>query len=140
MNKSHKINVEYPPPPKKITLENMPQQKFHFGLLDDFPHLIWVEPLSFKYAPFSVWIFQIRTGWISNGFIKIAFSIPHTAFESCEGKVLALRRDKELVEEIKSGEHAGVLLDITCFYAEQGGQIYDEGFITKQGDEVRERE
>ena len=52
--------------------------------------------------------------------------------------MLALHRDKEFVEEIKSGEHAGVLLDTTCFYAEQGGQIYDEGFITKTEDEVRE--
>ena len=60
------------------------------------------------------------------------------AFESCEGTVLALHRNKEFVEEIKSGEHAGVLLDSTCFYAEQGGQIFDEGFITKIGDEVRE--
>ena len=54
--------------------------------------------------------------------------------------MLALHCDKKFVEEIKSGEHAGVLLDTTCFYAEQGGQIYDEGFITKTGDEVRERE
>ena len=53
--------------------------------------------------------------------------------------MLALHHDKEFVDEIKSGEHAGVLLDTTCFYAEQGGQIYDEGFITKIGDEVSER-
>ena len=63
-------------------------------------------------------------------------NITISAFESCEGTVLALHRDKEFVDEIKSGEHAGVLLDTTCFYAEQGGQIYDEGFITKIGDEV----
>ena len=66
--------------------------------------------------------------------------IDTAAFESCEGTVLALHHDKEFVEEIKSGEHAGVLLDTTCFYAEQGGQIYDEGFITKIGDEVSEGE
>ena len=54
--------------------------------------------------------------------------------------MLALHHDKEFVEEIRSGEHAGVLLDTTCFYAEQGGQIYDEGFITKIGDEVSEGE
>ena len=51
--------------------------------------------------------------------------------------MLALHYDKKFVDEIKSGEHAGVLLDTTCFYAEQGGQIFDEGFITKTGDEVR---
>ena len=51
--------------------------------------------------------------------------------------MLALRSHKEFVDEISGGELAGVLLDCTCFYAEQGGQIYDEGFITKVGDEVR---
>ena len=54
--------------------------------------------------------------------------------------MLALHHNKQFVDEIKSGEHAGVLLDTTCFYAEQGGQIYDEGFITKIGDEVRGEE
>lgn len=58
------------------------------------------------------------------------------AFESCEGTILALRSNKMFVDKIHSGELAGVLLDTTCFYAEQGGQIYDEGFITKVGDEV----
>ena len=75
-----------------------------------------------------------------NGTLHFDFFDDAIAFESCEGTVLALHRNKEFVEEIKSGEHAGVLLDTTCFYAEQGGQIFDEGFITKIGDEVRARE
>ena len=45
-------------------------------------------------------------------------------FESCTAMVLALRRDKQFVGEVTSQE-CGVLLDRTCFYAEQGGQIYD---------------
>ena len=40
------------------------------------------------------------------------------------------------VDEIVSGQVAGVLIDQTCFYAEQGGQIYDKGFITKCGEDV----
>ena len=50
--------------------------------------------------------------------------------------MVALRYDKEFVDEVCDGQLAGILLDQTCFYAEQGGQIYDTGFITKSGDEV----
>ena len=65
-----------------------------------------------------------------------ALSLSLAAFESCEGKVLALRYNNEFVPEITSGQQAGVLLDRTCFYAEAGGQIYDVGFMSKVGDEV----
>ena len=60
----------------------------------------------------------------------------HPEFQSCEGKVLALRHNKSFVDQVTSGQLVGVLLDQTCFYAEQGGQIYDEGFMMKMGDEV----
>lgn len=63
--------------------------------------------------------------------------LKHSVFHSCESEVVALRCNKEFVDKITSGQLAGVLLDKTCFYAEQGGQIYDEGFIIKSGDEVR---
>ena len=58
-------------------------------------------------------------------------------FDSCDGKVVALQHDKEFVDTITGGQLAGVLLDVTSFYAEQGGQMYDIGFMTKAGDEVR---
>lgn len=58
-------------------------------------------------------------------------------FSGCEGKVVALLYNKEFVDSISEGQLAGVLLDKTCFYAEQGGQLYDTGFMTKTGDEVR---
>jgi len=48
-------------------------------------------------------------------------------------KVLAIRRNKTFVESVKSGEECGLLLDKTCFYPEQGGQIYDEGYMIKEG-------
>ena len=50
--------------------------------------------------------------------------------------MVALRYEKGFVQEVHSGQLVGVLLDQTCFYAEQGGQIFDEGFFTKIGDEV----
>jgi len=56
-------------------------------------------------------------------------------FEACQSTVVALRYNKEFVQEVKSGQECGVLLDKTCFYAEQGGQIYDEGFLVKADDD-----
>ncbi|KAJ9583265.1 hypothetical protein L9F63_022398, partial [Diploptera punctata] len=56
-------------------------------------------------------------------------------FEECRAKVIGLRHSKQFVESVTSGQECGVLLDKTCFYAEQGGQIYDEGFMVKVGDE-----
>lgn len=46
----------------------------------------------------------------------------------------ALRREKTFVEEVHTGQECGVVLDKTCFYAEQGGQIYDEGYLVKEDD------
>lgn len=57
-------------------------------------------------------------------------------FEPVVGTVKAIIFEKEFVNEVTSGSHCGVLLDKTCFYAEQGGQIYDQGFMTKEDDEV----
>lgn len=56
-------------------------------------------------------------------------------FEPNSGNVIALRLHKEFVEEVPAGVECGILLDSTCFYAEQGGQIYDEGFLTKEEEE-----
>ncbi|XP_051168075.1 alanine--tRNA ligase, cytoplasmic isoform X2 [Leptopilina boulardi] len=59
-------------------------------------------------------------------------------FSSCTSTVIALRRGKQFVKDVTSGEEVGILLDQTSFYAEQGGQIYDEGFLVKVGDEGTE--
>lgn len=56
-------------------------------------------------------------------------------FEACTAKVIRLRHSKKFVDHVTSGQECGVLLDKTSFYAEQGGQIYDEGFLVKVGDE-----
>ena len=50
--------------------------------------------------------------------------------------VKALRCNKQFVQEVTSGQECGVVLDRTSFYAEQGGQTHDKGFVVKDGDEV----
>lgn len=42
----------------------------------------------------------------------------------------------DFANSIESGQEGALLLDRTCFYAEQGGQIYDTGVLTKNGEEV----
>ncbi|XP_033896081.1 alanine--tRNA ligase, cytoplasmic-like [Acipenser ruthenus] len=55
-------------------------------------------------------------------------------YELVVGTVLALRRDKTFVEEVTTGQQCGVLLDRTSFYAEQGGQTFDEGYMVREDD------
>ncbi|RWS11029.1 alanine--tRNA ligase: cytoplasmic-like protein, partial [Dinothrombium tinctorium] len=54
-------------------------------------------------------------------------------FEPCTGVVLALRRQKTFVNSVDFGNDCGVILDNTSFYAEAGGQIYDTGYMIKEG-------
>ncbi|XP_027699043.1 alanine--tRNA ligase, cytoplasmic [Vombatus ursinus] len=60
-------------------------------------------------------------------------------FENPVATVKALRRDKTFVDEVSTGQECGVVLDKTCFYAEQGGQIYDEGFLVKEDDSSEDK-
>ncbi|NWV83093.1 SYAC protein, partial [Dasyornis broadbenti] len=55
-------------------------------------------------------------------------------FGSLVATVQAIRREKKFVEEVSTGQECGIVLDRTCFYAEQGGQIYDQGYMVKDDD------
>ncbi|KAM4614387.1 alanine--tRNA ligase, cytoplasmic [Discoglossus pictus] len=46
--------------------------------------------------------------------------------------VKAIRMEKAFVQEATTGQECGLVLDKTCFYAEQGGQTYDEGYMVKE--------
>ena len=68
--------------------------------------------------------------------INITFS---AEFASITAKVLALRHEKQFFDELdggESGKKCGILLDSSCFYAEQGGQMCDYGYMNKEGNEV----
>ena len=47
----------------------------------------------------------------------------------CKAKVLALFKDDESKKELLKGESGIVILDVTPFYADSGGQIGDQGII-----------
>ncbi|NXX77212.1 SYAC protein, partial [Urocolius indicus] len=55
-------------------------------------------------------------------------------FGSLMATVRAIRREKHFVEEASTGQECGIVLDHTCFYAEQGGQSYDQGYMVKEDD------
>ena len=72
---------------------------------------------------------------------KDAFKYSYTAkdsgdytFETISATIKAIRCGRQFVQNAESGERVGVILDKTCMYAEQGGQIYDTGYITSTGD------
>ncbi|XP_066580958.1 alanine--tRNA ligase, cytoplasmic isoform X2 [Prorops nasuta] len=59
-------------------------------------------------------------------------------FKTCTSKIIALRHAKQFVDQVLYGQQVGILLNQTNFYAEQGGQIFDEGFLTRIDDEDME--
>ncbi|XP_039385945.1 alanine--tRNA ligase, mitochondrial isoform X6 [Mauremys reevesii] len=55
------------------------------------------------------------------------------AFSPCQATVLMLYKDQSLQKEVGAGQRCGVLLDRTSFYAEQGGQAHDQGYLVRLG-------
>uniref|UniRef100_A0AAQ6IU20 alanine--tRNA ligase n=1 Tax=Anabas testudineus TaxID=64144 RepID=A0AAQ6IU20_ANATE len=60
-------------------------------------------------------------------------------FQQASATVLALRRDRAFCDEVTTGQECGVLLDQTSFYAEQGGQTFDEGYMLREDDNAEDR-
>lgn len=68
--------------------------------------------------------------------------LPSTEFQgyeagSCESTVLALVKDGKTVDRATKGKEVDIVLDITPFYAEAGGQVGDEGELCGEGVRVR---
>ncbi|KAL3309359.1 hypothetical protein Ciccas_012095, partial [Cichlidogyrus casuarinus] len=56
-----------------------------------------------------------------------------------QAKIVAIRVGDRFVDEVcEDGVLCGVILDKTVFYAESGGQQYDEGFITSTASDACE--
>uniref|UniRef100_A0A3Q1F7S8 Alanine--tRNA ligase n=1 Tax=Acanthochromis polyacanthus TaxID=80966 RepID=A0A3Q1F7S8_9TELE len=67
--------------------------------------------------------------------LKYAYRLEKDRYEfpACRATVLALYDGQTLVSEVPEGRRCGVVLDLTCFYSEQGGQSHDRGYFTRHG-------
>jgi alanyl-tRNA synthetase len=63
--------------------------------------------------------------------VKVDGQTKFTGYDSevGSGRIAALLRGKESVEELRAGEDGQVVLDATPFYAESGGQVGDRGLL-----------
>ena len=53
--------------------------------------------------------------------------------ETCTAsKVFAIWKDGKIVDELRDGDTAGIILECTPFYAEGGGQVGDEGYLISE--------
>lgn len=72
--------------------------------------------------------------------IPLYVSVVVPQFEQAVETVLVLRKERAFVDEVTTGQECGVLLDHTSFYAEQGGQSFNGGYMLRKddsGDDVR---
>ncbi|MDF0732243.1 alanine--tRNA ligase [Pseudomonas entomophila] len=66
-----------------------------------------------------------------NSLVKVDVATDFLGYDATEGqgKVIALYKDGQAVEQLAEGEQGVVVLDRTPFYAESGGQVGDTGYL-----------
>ena len=57
--------------------------------------------------------------------------------KATEANVVCIWKDGQMVDELSDGEEAGIILDVTPFYAEGGGQVGDVGVFTSELGKIR---
>ncbi len=66
-----------------------------------------------------------------NSVVKVDSATEFLGYDATEGqgKIIALYKDGQAVDQLGEGEQGVVVLDRTPFYAESGGQVGDSGFL-----------
>ncbi|MBK4991158.1 alanine--tRNA ligase [Pseudomonas sp. S36] len=66
-----------------------------------------------------------------NSLVKVDSATEFLGYDATEGegKIIALYKDGQAVDQLGEGEEGVVVLDRTPFYAESGGQVGDSGFL-----------
>ncbi|MDH0649479.1 alanine--tRNA ligase [Pseudomonas sp. GD03858] len=66
-----------------------------------------------------------------NSLVKVDTATDFLGYDATEGqgKIIALYKDGQAVEQLAEGEEGVVVLDRTPFYAESGGQVGDTGYL-----------
>lgn len=66
-----------------------------------------------------------------NSLVKVDSATEFLGYDTTEGqgKIIALYKDGQSVDQLSEGEQGVVVLDRTPFYAESGGQVGDSGFL-----------
>ncbi|MGK3611570.1 alanine--tRNA ligase [Bacillus cereus] len=77
---------------------------------------------------------QVQGGVL--GEVKVASEFVGYGTVATESNVVALVKNGEYADSLQAGEEGQLMLDVTPFYAESGGQIADRGYLLADGVKV----
>ncbi|WP_242234811.1 alanine--tRNA ligase [Bacillus cereus group sp. BfR-BA-01316] len=77
---------------------------------------------------------QVQGGVL--GEVKVASEFVGYGTVATESNVVALVKNGEYTDSLQAGEEGQLMLDVTPFYAESGGQIADRGYVLADGVKV----
>ncbi|WP_000811804.1 alanine--tRNA ligase [Bacillus wiedmannii] len=77
---------------------------------------------------------QVQGGVL--GEVKVASEFVGYGTVATESNVVALVKNGEYTDSLQAGEEGQLMLDVTPFYAESGGQIADRGYLLADGVKV----